>query len=110
MALMLDHRRQIEAAVEAVLQPRDSAERAAAQQAFGVIRTGYSIVEEVALYPALATEHQVGHAEFAYQEQSAAKMQMGLLETLDPASEDYRDKFEHIRNAVLHHIYSEEGT
>lgn len=54
-----------------------------------MILTGHSIAEEVAIYPALAEEHQVGHAELAYQEQSAAKMEMGLLERLDPMSEDY---------------------
>ncbi len=75
-----------------------------------MILTGHAIAEEAALYPALAADHQLGHAELAYQEQSAAKMELGLLETLDPASEDYRDKFEHIRGAVLHHVYSEEGT
>jgi hypothetical protein len=37
-------------------------------------------------------------------------MELGLLERLDPMSDDYRDKLEHIRGAVLHHVYSEEGT
>ena len=62
------------------------------------------------IYPALAADKQVGHAELAYQEQSAAKMEMGLLERLDPMSQDYLDKLEHIRGAVAHHVYSEEGT
>ena len=72
--------------------------------------TGHSVAEEAALYPALAADHQVAHAELAYQEQAAAKMELGLLERLDPLSTGYDDKFEHIRGAVLHHIYSEEGT
>ena len=72
--------------------------------------TGHSIAEEAAVYPALAADHQVGHAELAYQEQSAAKMEMGLLERLDPMSEDYLDKLGHIEGAVAHHVYSEEGT
>ncbi|MFX8129810.1 hypothetical protein ABTL10_19465, partial [Acinetobacter baumannii] len=33
-----------------------------------------------------------------------------LLERLDPLSEDYHDKLEHIEGAVAHHVYSEEGT
>ncbi len=37
-------------------------------------------------------------------------MEMGLLGRLDPFSEDYEDKLEHIRGAVAHHVYSEEGT
>ena len=46
----------------------------------------------------------------AYTEQAAAKIQMGLLETLAPMSQDYLDKLEHIRGAVAHHVYEEEGT
>lgn len=110
LSTVLDHHRQIEAAFDAVSRADDAASRIAAQKELGTILTGHSIAEEAALYPALAADHQVGHAELAYQEQSAAKMEMGLLERLDPMSEDYLDKFEHIRGAVLHHVYSEEGT
>lgn len=110
LSMVLDHHRQIEAAFDAVASATDTATRTAAQKMLGTILTGHAIAEEAALYPALAADHQVGHAELAYQEQSAAKMELGLLERLDPMSEDYRDKFEHIRGAVLHHVYSEEGT
>jgi hypothetical protein len=58
----------------------------------------------------MAANHEVGHAELAYQEQSAAKMEMGLLERLDPESQDFHDKLGHIEGAVKHHVYSEEGT
>jgi hypothetical protein len=37
-------------------------------------------------------------------EQSAAKLQMGLLEDLPP----FLDKLEHIDGAVAHHVYEEE--
>ena len=110
LSAVLDHHRQIEAAFEAVAQAPDASSRATAQKALGVLLTAHSIAEEVALYPALAAHHQTGHAELAYQEQSAAKLELGLLERLDPSSKDYRDKFEHIRGAVLHHVYSEEGS
>jgi hypothetical protein len=46
----------------------------------------------------------------AYTEQAAAKTQMALLENLAPMSQDYLDKLEHIRGAVAHHVYEEEGT
>jgi len=109
LSQVLDHHRQIEAAFERVAQAHDAPARVAAQKALGKLLTGHAIAEEVSLYPALAAHHQVGHAELAYQEQSAAKMELGLLERLDPISEDYDDKLEHIRGAVLHHVYSEEG-
>lgn len=38
------------------------------------------------------------------------KVEMALLEKLDPLSADWRDKLEHIQGAVQHHMYEEEGT
>ncbi|MDB5705467.1 MAG: hypothetical protein JWN66_2583 [Sphingomonas bacterium] len=110
LSTILDHHRQIEAQFAAVKAARDAPSRRAEQQKLGLLLTGHSIAEEAAVYPALAADHQVGHAELAYQEQSAAKMEMGLLERLDPMSEDYLDKLGHIEGAVAHHVYSEEGT
>jgi len=34
---------------------------------------------------------------------------MGALEALDPMSQDWLDKLEHIRGAVARHMYEEEG-
>jgi hypothetical protein len=110
LSQVLDHHRGIEAQFAAVKAAKDPAARRAEQNKLGMLLTAHSIAEEAAIYPGLAAEHQVGHAELAYQEQSAAKMEMGLLERLDPMSEDYADKLEHIRGAVAHHMYSEEGT
>ncbi len=110
LSQILGHHREIEAQFAAVKAATDPASRRAEQQKLGVLLTGHSLAEEAAVYPALAADHQVGHAELAYQEQSAAKMEMGLLERLDPMSQDYIDKLEHIEGAVAHHVYSEEGT
>lgn len=109
LSQILDHHRGIEAQFDR-LKAAPPAERPTEQKQLALLLTAHSIAEEAAIYPALAADHQVGHAELAYQEQSAAKMEMGLLERLDPASEDYQDKLEHIRGAVLHHVFSEEGT
>lgn len=110
LAQILDHHRGIEAQFAAVKAAIAPAARRIAQEKLGLLLTGHSLAEEAAVYPALAADHQVGHAELAYEEQSAAKMEMGLLERLDPMSQDYLDKLEHIRGAVAHHIYSEEGS
>ena len=110
LSQILDHHRGIEAQFAAVKAATDAAARRAEQKKLRVLITGHSIAEEAAIYPALAADQQVGHAELAYQEQSAAKMEMGLLERLDPMSEDYLDKLRHIEGAVAHHVYSEEGT
>jgi len=110
LAAILDHHRGIESQFEALRAASGSAARREEQEKLAELLTGHSIAEEAAVYPALAANHQPGHAELAYQEQSAAKMELGLLERLDPDSEDYLDKLEHISGAVAHHVYSEEGT
>ncbi len=109
LSQILGHHREIEAQFER-LRSAAPGSRPTEQKQLALLLTAHSIAEEVSVYPALAADHQVGHAELAYQEQSAAKMELGLLERLDPSSQDYHDKLEHIRGAVLHHIYSEEGT
>jgi hemerythrin superfamily protein len=109
LSLILEHHVAIEAQFE-VLKAARPEERPAAQEVLSALLAGHSIAEEMAIYPAMAGEHQPGHAELAYQEQSAAKMELGLLERLDPAGQDYHDKLEHLRGAVAHHVYSEEGT
>jgi hemerythrin superfamily protein len=110
LSQILDHHRQIEALFDKLEAATTAAARRTAQKKLGELLTGHSIAEEVSIYPAMAGHHQVAHSELAYQEQSAAKMEMGLLEELDPESEDYEEKLGHIRGAVAHHVYSEEGT
>jgi hypothetical protein len=82
----------------------------AAQKKLAIILTGHANAEEAAIYPALAAAGEKGHATMAYTEQAAAKIQMGLLERLTPLTSDYLDKLEHIRGAVAHHMYEEEGS
>lgn len=110
LSQILEHHRQIEALFAAVKAATTADARRAAQKRLALVLTAHSIAEEAAVYPALAADKQIAHAELAYQEQSAAKMEMGLLERLDPMSQDYLDKLEHIEGAVAHHVYSEEGT
>lgn len=110
LSQVLEHHRGIEAQFGAVRAAADAPSRRAEQKKLGILLTAHSIAEEAAIYPALAADRQVGHAELAYQEQSAAKMEMGLLERLDPMSEEYLDKLGHIEGAVAHHVYSEEGS
>jgi len=104
------HHRGIESQFEDLKIATSPDARRAALKKLALLLTAHSIAEEVAVYPAMAANHEVGHAELAYQEQSAAKMEMGLLERLDPMSEDFHDKLSHIEGAVKHHVYSEEGT
>jgi hypothetical protein len=110
LSMVLEHHRQIETAFAAVKAAPSAGERVTAQKELAVLLTGHSIAEEAVLYPALVAADEKAHATKAYTEQSAAKTQMGLLETIPPMSQDYLDKLEHIRGAVAHHVYEEEGT
>jgi hemerythrin superfamily protein len=107
---VLAHHRQIEIAFADVTASTTEAMRLEAQRRLGVILTGHANAEESVLYPALAGVADKGHATLAYAEQAAAKTQMGLLEKLAPMSREYVEKLEHIRDAVAHHMYEEEGT
>jgi hemerythrin superfamily protein len=109
LAMVLDHHAQIEAGFAQVKQATDSARRSNGLKELATLLTGHSMAEEAALYPALAKADEEGHATKAYTEQSAAKLQLGLLEDLPPMSQEFTDKLEHIRGAVAHHVYEEEG-
>jgi Hemerythrin HHE cation binding domain len=107
--LVLSHHQHIEAAFAAVKTADNAAARVAAQKKLAIILTGHANAEESVLYPALAAMDEKSHATSAYTEQAAAKIQMGLLETLPPMTQEYLDKLEHIRGAVAHHVYEEES-
>jgi hypothetical protein len=106
--LALDHHDQIRAAFEACRTADDAAMRTEAMRRLGRVLNGHALAEEVVLYPAMAKSGEKGHAGMAYGEQTTTKMQMAELERIDPASDAWADKLEHIRGAVLHHIYEEE--
>jgi hypothetical protein len=110
LSMVLEHHVQIEQAFAEVKAASSPVTRLAAQRTLAVILTGHSNAEETVLYPALAGAHEKTHATKAYAEQAAAKTQMGLIEKIPPMSQDYLDRLEHIRAAVAHHVYEEEGT
>jgi hemerythrin superfamily protein len=109
LADVLDHHRQIDAAFAAVKTGASASDRRAALKQLGELLTAHSIAEENIIYPALSDQGENGHATMAYTEQAAAKMQLGLLERMDPMSEDFIDKFGHLEGAVKHHVYQEES-
>jgi len=57
----------------------------------------------------MALSDQKAHAGSAYTEQSAAKIQLAALDDLEPMTDDYLDKLDHLRAAVMHHVYEEES-
>jgi hemerythrin superfamily protein len=109
LSTILQHHELIESAFAEVRAATDPQQRIAAHRRLALLLTGHSIAEEAVIYPALARADEKGHSTKAYTEQSAAKAQLGLLGNLPPMSQEYLDKLEHIRGAVAHHVYEEEG-
>ncbi|MFZ5729379.1 MAG: hemerythrin domain-containing protein, partial [Pseudomonadota bacterium] len=101
---------QIRSAFEEARSAADPAGRVAASKRLALVLNGHALAEELVLYPALAKEGDKGRAGIAYSEQTTAKMQMAELERIDPAKEAWLDKLEHIRGAILHHIWEEENS
>jgi hypothetical protein len=108
LSLALDHHDRIRAAFELCRQAEGAENRLAAMKRLALVLNGHSQAEEVVLYPAMAKAGEKGSAGMAYTEQVTAKMQMAELERIAPSTPEWPDKLEHIRGAVLHHMYEEE--
>jgi hypothetical protein len=106
----LRHHEQIGAAFERARHASTEADASMAVKQLAEVLIAHSVAEEVVLYPTLVMEGHKAHATIAYEEQTLAKVQMAELERLAPLSQEWRDKLEHIRGAVMHHIYEEEST
>jgi len=109
LRLILTHHRAIEDAFAQLAAASDANGRRRAQKWLATLLNGHSMAEEAVIYPAMALGDQKTHATTAFTEQSGAKVNLAALEGLDPMSPDYFDKFEHVRGAVMHHMYSEEN-
>lgn len=109
LARVLSHHEDIERGFATALGATSEAAARQAVKELGVLLTAHSIAEEVALYPVLVMKGHKVHATEAYEEQQMTKVQLAELERLGPLSQEWRDKLEHIRGAVLHHIYREES-
>ena len=110
LADVLDHHRRIERCFAEARSASDAASRTAALTELGAVLTAHANAEEAVLYPAMADNGEKSHAGMAYQEQAMTKIEMAKLEMLEPMSQEWRDKLDHIQGAVAHHLYEEEGT
>ena len=110
LSQVLGHHEQIDALFARAKAATGVADRKAALEELGLVLTGHSIAEEAVLYPALVKADYQGKATIAYTQQATAKTEMFLLEGLDPTSEEWREKLEHIVSAVQQHVYEEESS
>lgn len=107
---IITHHRQIEAAFERALNAEDAGDRVTAATQLASILMAHANAEEAVIYPALVDTSGKAHTTMAYEEQAAAKINLAILENLDPMSQDWRDKLQHIQGAVLQHVYQEESS
>jgi hemerythrin superfamily protein len=110
LAQVLNHHRQIETSFDRALNATDAQTRQSAASQLAVILMAHSNAEEAVLYPALVDGSSKAHTTMAYEEQAAAKINMAILESLDPMSQEWRDKLEHVQGAVAQHVYQEESS
>jgi hypothetical protein len=109
LATVLQHHVQIENAFAAVKAASDLGTRLTAQKELAILLNAHANAEETVIYPALVHFDHKAHAMTSYTEQAGAKANLGELEYLDPMGQEYLDKLEHVRGAVLHHMYEEES-
>jgi iron-sulfur cluster repair protein YtfE (RIC family) len=109
LSAILDHHEQIEQAFAQTRLGPDAHARRTALKRLGELLTAHSMAEEAVVYPALAQIGKPANAGAAYAEQAAAKLQMAAIERLDPMSQEFIDKLDHLKGAVAHHVYKEES-
>lgn len=109
LAQILKHHEQIEDAFAAVKAAGDASLRREAQRELAILLSAHANAEESVIYPALIHFDHKTHGTAGYTEQAGAKANLAELEYLDPSSEEYLDKLEHVRGAVAHHVYEEEN-
>lgn len=109
LSLALDHHDAIRAAFDVARRARDPVDRAEALKPLAAALTAHAQAEEVVLYPALVRAGERGDAARAYGEQMAAKIHLADLERMEPTSDNWREKIDQLRQAVLHHMYQEEN-
>jgi hemerythrin superfamily protein len=113
LAQIVAHHKAIEQCFADAFAATDADSRRHAMKELARLNTGHSIAEEVTIYPALVEYNGVlggkVQAAIAYEEQQMTKIQQAMLEKLDPMSEEWRAKLEHIQSAVQQHVYEEES-
>lgn len=110
LADILAHHRQIEDILALALDAASAEPRRKAARQLGALLTGHSMAEEAVIYPALVEHDAKAHATMGYEEQSLTKIQLAKLENIDPMSQEWHEKLEHIRGAVEQHVYQEESS
>lgn len=82
----------------------------AAVRELAVLLNAHSMAEEAVVYPEISEHSGKAHAGMAYEEHAMTKVQLAALQQLQPGTQEWRDKLDHIESAVQQHVYQEESS
>lgn len=99
--------------IEQLFAQARSASGPAAQAAvteLSLLLNAHAMAEEAVIYPEVSENSGKTHAGMAYEEHAMTKVQLAELKKLEPGSEQWIEKLDHIESAVQQHIHQEEGS
>jgi len=82
----------------------------AAVSELALLLNGHAMAEEAVIYPEVSENSGKVHAGMGYEEHAMTKVQLAELQKLDPGSQQWLEKLDHIEGAVQQHIYQEESS
>lgn len=110
VGLIVEQHKTIESLIAEAKMAPDAEGRLRAVREFERVLTGHATAEEAVLYPDMAEFGGKTHAGMGYEEHAMTKIQVAKLEKLDPMSQEWAEKIDHIRSALEQHMYQEEGS
>lgn len=106
--ILAQHRR-IEGLFAEARQGSGPAAQATVEE-LALLLNAHSMAEEAIVYPEISENSSKAHAAMAYEEHAMTKVQLAALQKLQPGSQEWLEKLEHIESAVQQHVYQEENS
>jgi hemerythrin superfamily protein len=106
---ILRHHRRIETLFE---QARSAppADQQAVVRELALLLNGHAMAEEAVIYPEVSEHSGKTHAGMAFEEHAMTKVQLAALQKLEPSTQEWHEKLDHIESAVQQHVYQEESS
>lgn len=82
----------------------------AAVRDLAVLLNAHSMAEEAVVYPEISANSGKTNAAMAYEEHAMTKVNLAELQKMEPGTEEFREKLDHIESAVQQHVYQEESS
>lgn len=106
---ILSHHRRIEALFAEARAASGPAGQATVAE-LALLLNAHSMAEEAVIYPEISENSSKVHAGMAYEEHAMTKVQLAALQKLQPGTQEWLEKLDHIESAVQQHIYQEESS